>query len=145
MLCRLKCFEIKVVALFHIRQYSIVSLATCWHLHSGKTVEANDAALRIQAVLSRANRYHCCGVFCCRHLSCDKLSPDHLVESLCITLHTFQHSLLYIDVRGPDRLVRLLGALFRGIGLRGLWQIARREIFTDVIATGGNRLATEVG
>ena len=97
---------------------TVVTLAPGRRLHPGVTIKANDSALGIQLVVSGCDRNHGRGVLRIGHLAGHKLAPDQLVQALGVALHAFECGLEHVDIRGTNRLVRLLRPL---LGRESAW------------------------
>ena len=145
MLCGLEFLQGQRLPFLEIGQYGVFRFTASRRLHPGVAIEADNAALRAHEVIARCRGDHGGRVFRIRHLAGHELAPDHFIESLCITLHTLERGLRYVNVGRTDRLVRLLGTLFRGIATRRVWQVARREVVANVVTTGRHGFVAEVG
>ena len=116
MLRRVQFDQRQGLALFHVGQYRVLALATGRLLHQGITIEADDSALGCQLIIAGTGGDDGGGVLRGRHLAGDELSPDQLIEPLCVPLHALEGGLGDIHIRRAYRLVGLLGPLLGGIG-----------------------------
>src|SRR5690606_21616184 len=72
------------------RQRSVFIAFTQGRHYLCPAVEAQNASTRLQTEIPRANGQRSGIIFRGRHLTCYKLTPDQLIQLLCIRFHIFQ-------------------------------------------------------
>ena len=126
------------------RQLSLIGFPGHGRLHPREAVKLHDPTPCCEIIVPSRHRYGCRQIASGRHLAGHELTPDQLVESLCIPFHTLQLVLTDGDLRGPDRLVGLLGPVLGGIAQRRFGQVSRRKLAGDVLPAGCYRIVTQI-